>query len=158
MNDKVIWNYLLGKINNPYGVAGLMGNLYAESGLNPRNLQGSYESKLGYSDDSYTEAVDSGRYSAYDFAHDKAGYGLAQWMYWSRKEKLYNFAKDRSSSIGDLSTQLDYLWSELQDYPDVIDALRNAKTVRQASDVVLTRNERPTNQGDAVKQKRAGYG
>lgn len=37
-------------IKNPYGVAGLMGNLYAESALSPINLQNSYEKKLGYTD------------------------------------------------------------------------------------------------------------
>lgn len=34
-NEQKIWNYLKSKLNNDYGVAGLMGNLYAESGLNP---------------------------------------------------------------------------------------------------------------------------
>ena len=32
---KKIWDYLIGKIGNEYGVAGLVGNLYAESGLFP---------------------------------------------------------------------------------------------------------------------------
>ena len=31
--EKTIWLYLIGKIGNAFGVAGLMGNLYAESGL-----------------------------------------------------------------------------------------------------------------------------
>ena len=35
---------------NAYAIAGLMGNLYAESALNPRNLQNSYEKKLNMSD------------------------------------------------------------------------------------------------------------
>ena len=56
---RYIWHFLLGHIQNPYGVAGLMGNLRDESGLNPRNLQNSYEKKLGFTDDSYTTAVDS---------------------------------------------------------------------------------------------------
>ena len=33
MNESQIADFLLSKIGNPYGVAGLMGNLYAESGL-----------------------------------------------------------------------------------------------------------------------------
>lgn len=51
-----IWNHLKGWILNDYGVAALMGNLYAESGLNPRNLQNSYEKRLDYTDDTYTAA------------------------------------------------------------------------------------------------------
>ena len=77
-------------INNPYGVAGLMGNLFVESALSPINLQGTYEKKLGYTDVTYTEAVDNGTYT--NFAKDSAGYGLAQWTYKTRKATLLKFA------------------------------------------------------------------
>lgn len=75
-NEEKIWNYLVGKGLSAEGAAGLMGNLYAESGLNPQNLQNTYEKKLGYTDATYTAAVDSGKYQ--NFVHDSAGYGLAQ--------------------------------------------------------------------------------
>ena len=81
-NEKAIWDYLYGKIGNAYGVAGLMGNLYAESALRPNNLQNTYEKKLGLSDTQYTAKVDDGSYT--NFVKDSAGYGLAQWTYWSR--------------------------------------------------------------------------
>lgn len=63
-NEEIIWNFLLGKIGNEYGVAGMMGNLYAESGLRPDNLQNAYEKRLGYTDASYTAAVDNGTYKS----------------------------------------------------------------------------------------------
>ena len=157
-NDKMIWDFLLEKIGNPCGVAGLMGNLYAESGLKPRNLQNTYERKLGMTDDEYTKAVDSGKYSARSFINDRAGYGLAQWTYHARKEKLLNFAKNRKASIGDLEMQLEYLWKELQGYKGVLKAICEAKSVRKASDAVLTQYERPANQSEAVKKKRASFG
>ena len=34
-NEEKIWNYLKGAGLNDFGTAGLMGNLYAESGLIP---------------------------------------------------------------------------------------------------------------------------
>ena len=43
MNEQVIHDYFRAKGLNEYGIAGLMGNLFAESGLNPKNLQNSYE-------------------------------------------------------------------------------------------------------------------
>ena len=49
-NEEKIWNYLYEKIGNSYGVSGLMGNLYAESGLNPANLENTKSKKLGLSD------------------------------------------------------------------------------------------------------------
>lgn len=109
--ERTIWNYFCCKGFSPAGVAGLMGNLYAESGLNPINLQNTYEKRLGLTDAEYTAAVDSGSYS--NFVRDSAGYGLAQWTYWSRKE---------------------------------------------ASDIVLTKYERPADMSNAVKVKRASFG
>lgn len=156
MNEKTIWNYLIAKIGNPYGVAGLMGNLYAESALNPTNLQGSYEKKLGMTDEGYTAGVDNGRYT--NFVHDSAGYGLAQWTYWSRKQALLTYAREQGKSIGDLDMQLGFLWKEIQTYKGVMSVLTGAKTVKEASDKVLTGYEKPANQGDSVKQKRASYG
>ena len=99
-NEERIWNYLIGKGMSSAGAAGLMGNLYAESALNPKNLQNTSEKKLGYTDDSYTAAVDNGSYS--NFVRDSAGYGLAQWTYWSRKQNMLEFARAAGKSVGDL--------------------------------------------------------
>lgn len=157
-DESRIWSVLLGLTGgNAYGAAGLMGNLYAESALNPKNLQQSFEKKLGYTDDSYTEAVDSGRYQG--FVRDGAGYGLAQWTWWSRKEALLSWARDYKTSVGDLDTQLDFLIWELRAlYDDVLAALKCAKSVQEASDAVLTGYERPKDQSEKAKAKRAGYG
>ena len=155
-NEQKIWNYLIAKGLSEAGAAGLMGNLYAESGLRPTNLQNTYEKKLGYADASYTTAVDDGSYT--NFVKDAAGYGLAQWTYWSRKQNLLNFAKKAGKSIGDLEMQLDFLWSELQGYPAVISALKTATNVKAASDGVLVNFERPANQSNTAKSRRASYG
>ena len=104
LNDQFIWDFLKKEGFNDYGVAGLMGNLYAESGLLPNNLQNTFNSKLGLSDEEYTKRVDNGTYT--NFVHDSAGYGLAQWTYYSRKQNLLNFAKSKRKSIGDLEIQL----------------------------------------------------
>ena len=152
-NGQIIWNYFMGKINNEFGVAGLMGNLQAESGLNPMNLQNSYEKSLGYNDISYTMAVDGGTYT--NFVQDKAGYGLAQWTYWSRKQNMYNFLKGQNKSIGDLNGQLDFLYQELSTgYKSVLNGLINAKSVKEASDLVLLQFEKPKDQSENAKNKR----
>lgn len=156
-NEQRIWNYLKSKGLNDFGVAGLMGNLYAESALNPKNLQQTFEKKLGYTDATYTESVDNGTYT--NFVRDSAGYGLAQWTYWSRKQNLLNFAQAAGKSIGDLDMQLDFLWKELNDgYRGVLDLLRNATSVLEASNEILFKFERPANQGISVQEKRASYG
>lgn len=155
--EKTIWDFLMKKIGNPYGVAGLMGNLYAESALQPNNLQNTYEKKLGYTDASYTAAVDNGSYT--NFVRDSAGYGLAQWTYWSRKENLLKYAQSKKKSIGDLTMQLEFLYKELSEsYKSVLNTLKNAKNIRVASDAVLTKFERPANQSESVQVKRTTYG
>lgn len=156
-NEQKIWNYLKKKGLNDFGVAGCMGNLYAESALKPNNLQNTYEKKLGYTDDEYVAAVDSGKYT--NFVKDSAGFGLAQWTYWSRKQNLLDFAKKNSKSIGDLEMQLDFLWEELsKSYKSVLNVLKNATSVLEASNEVLTKFERPANMGASVQSKRASYG
>ena len=157
MNELTIHDYFKAKGLNEYAISGLMGNLFAESGLNPRNLQDSFESALGMNDNAYVIAVDNGSYT--NFVRDKAGFGLAQWTYWSRKQALLDFAKAAGKSIGDLLMQLDFLWKELSEsYPDVLAALRSATSIHEASNVVLLQFERPANMGADVQAKRARYG
>lgn len=156
-NEEKIWNFLTGKGLSAHGAAGLMGNLYAESALNPMNLQNTYEKSLGYTDATYTAAVDSGKYS--NFVHDAAGYGLAQWTYYTRKEALLQYARSAGASIGDLETQLGFLFKELSSgYASLLATLKSATSVRTASDAVLTIYERPADMSERVKAQRAGFG
>lgn len=156
-NEQKIWNYLKAKGLNDFGVAGLMGNLYAESVLEPKNLQNTYERSLGYTDTSYTEAVDNGSYT--NFVNDCAGYGLAQWTYWSRKQNLLDFARSQGKSIGDLEMQLDFLMKELSEsYASVLQTLKTATSIFDAAKVVVLQYECPLLRGTDVQQKRAAYG
>lgn len=156
-NEEKIWNFLKSKIPNNYGVAGLMGNLYAESALNPQNLQNTFETKLGYTDAGYTAAVDNGSYT--NFVKDSAGYGLAQWTYWTRKQNMLAYHKAAGKSIGDLETQLNFLIKELtENFGSVFSALKTATSARDASDYVLIHFEAPKDQSVSVQVKRAGYG
>ena len=156
-NEEKIWNYLKGAGLNDFGTAGLMGNLYAESGLIPNNVENLYEKRLGVTDASYTAAVDSGKYQF--FATDKAGYGLAQWTYCSRKAELLDYAQCCRKSIGDLEMQLDFLMKELREgYKAVLAVLKTAGSVRAASDAVLLKFERPADQSEAAQARRAAFG
>ena len=154
--EKSIWDTLIAFIGNAYGVAGLMGNLYAESALNPKNLQNNGNKALGMTDDEFTAAMDAGAYD--NFVNDGYGYGLAQWTYHSRKVALLAYVQERGVSVGDLAAQLGFLCKELEGYSSVLKTLKAAKTVREASDVVLKQYERPADQGESVQKKRAEYG
>lgn len=155
-DSEIIWNFFRGKGFNEFATAGLMGNLKAESGLKPTNLQNSYEKKLGLMDEEYTSCVDIGTYS--NFVKDAAGYGLAQWTYWTRKEALKKYADSVGASIGNLEMQLEFLWQELSTkYKGVLNVLMKTASIQEASDVVLTQFEKPADQSVSVKAKRAEY-
>ena len=154
-NAELIWKFLKQNGFNDYGAAGLMGNLHAESALNPLNLQNTHERKLGMTDTEYTAAVDSGKYT--DFVHDGAGYGIMQLTYWSRKQAYLNYVKTRGKSIGDLGAQLEFMIQELNQY-GLLNKLKQATSVESASTLVLLQYERPADQSATAKQRRAGYG
>lgn len=156
-NEQKIWNYLKSNGLNNYGAAGLMGNLFAESGLISNNLQDIYNQKLGLSDEEYTNKVNDGTYT--NFIKDSAGYGLAQWTWHSRKKNLLNYAKSKGKSIGDLDMQLEFLIQELiSSYATVLATLKTASSVQEASNIVLTKFECPADQSAATQAKRASYG
>lgn len=151
-DPKGLWNGLIAFIGNPFGVAGLMGNIYAESGLVPNNLQNSGNTKTGMTDAEYTAAVDSGKYT--NFVKDCHGFGLCQWTYWTRKQALLDFAKAQKASIGNQAMQIAFIKKELSEgYSAVLNTLKNAKSVREASDVVLCKFERPADQSAKVQER-----
>lgn len=156
-NAEKIWNFFLDEGFSIYGIAALMGNLSAESGLDPKNLQNSCEKRLNYTDAEYTAAVDNGTYK--NFTYDGAGYGLPQFTFPSRKEAFYKYAKAAGKSIGDLETQLLFMVEEMKkDFKSVYSALKTASDVKTTSDLVLKKYEAPKDRSDAVKRKRAEYG
>lgn len=168
-HEEQIWNFLKADIGNDYGAAGLMGNLYAESGLNPKNLENLCEKRLKeagkpyFTDDTYTAAVDSGKIDRAEFLNPlpgkQYGYGLYQLTSAGRKAGLYDLAKSKGVSIGDLETQLEYMCKELRSsYKSVMSVLKNAASVKEASDIVLTKFENPKDKSDSVKNRRASYG
>lgn len=157
MTEQQMFEFLKKQGFSDAGAAGAMGNMFAESGLKPNNLQNSFEKKLGHTDISYTKAVDNGTYA--NFPKDGAGYGLCQWTYSTRKAALLAFAKAEKASIGDAEMQLRFFVKELKEsFSGVLSVLKTATTVREASDAMLLKFERPADQSEKVQKARAAYG
>ena len=154
MNEKVIWDCLLTKIENEFGVAAIMGNLMAESSLNPRNATNL--KKTGYTTvDQYIIASDDG---VHDFAHDGVAFGLVQWCYWSRKQGLLEYAKKTGRSVGHLQMQLEYLVKEMsENYKTAWKTVQSTNSIRTASDIVMLKYEKPASTSEVAKKKRAYY-
>ena len=150
MNEKVIWDFLFAKTGNAYGTAAIMGNLMAESSLNPLCATGKNKTA------NYAKDADNGDV---DFVHDGVAFGLVQWCFYARKGGFYAYAKEKGKSVGDLQTQLEYLVKEMsQSYKSVWSAVVNAKNIRSASDPIMLKYENPATTTETAKQKRANYG
>lgn len=111
--EEKVWFALTGAGYSEYSAAGAMGNFKQESGFKSNNLQNSYESSLGMTDEAYTTAVNNGTYK--NFVHDSAGYGLAQWTFWSLKQGLYNYTKSKGVGIDDEDAQIGYLLKSIKE-------------------------------------------
>lgn len=154
--DGETWDFLKNAGLNDYAAAAAMGHFFAESGMKANNLQNIFNERLGMTDEAYTDAVDNGNYT--NFIYDGAGYGLVQWTYWSRKQALLEYAANKGKSIGNMRMQLEFFWKEIQAYDSVMEVLRSASSVLEASNAILHEYERPADQSEAVEKKRAEYG
>lgn len=81
--EEQIWSFFNSKGLSDSAVAGIMGNLKLESRLDPSALNKS-----------------------------SGAYGLAQWL-GSRKKALQNYARSVGKNVNDITTQLEFLWKEL---------------------------------------------
>ena len=155
LSEKQIYAFFKSVGMTDAGASGMMGNMYAESGLKSHNLQNSYEISLGMTDMEYTKKVDAGVYKK--FKKDAAGYGLCQWTYHTRKAKLLKYAKSKRKSISDTKMQLQFLIKELKrDYSEVWKTLTTSKSLKTCSDSVLLKFEKPA-AGAAASPLRLSY-
>lgn len=93
-----IWNLFVatGELTE-VAIAGIMGNMYAESNLQPRIVQGG----------TYTDEI---------IVDGKTGYGLCQWTSEGRQKALKDFAKQMNKSSGDAEVQVQFCLHEMRSY------------------------------------------
>ena len=135
-------------------VFGILGNIKAESNCRGDNLQNSYEKKLGFTDETYTAAIDNGSYTVEQFKNDHAGYGLCQWTFWSRKQGLYDYWKEYypDRSISYIPMQVAFLYNEISTALE--NKLLNAQTVEETARIFMLDFEKPANQSEENIQRR----
>ena len=154
----LIWNGLKSFIGNDIGVAGLIGNFYAESNLVPFIKQGNVP--VGQVSIEYSKNVVSGAISEHDFVHAGSGYGLAQWTYYTRRQTLYDLWKSGGyDSIGNTDLGIAHAKFELEGgYIRTLNVLKTTTDIRTASDYALHNYEQPADQGEISQKIRATYG
>lgn len=157
INDyaKIAYPYYISQGMTPQGAVGLMGNQYYESDgfvagrVEYLCLQRLKENGENYTQQSYVDAVNSGKISKAKFlnplSHKVYGFGLCQWTTpYPRKSELYDRTVGKGLSIADEQAQLEYTVYELKTrYPSVWKILTTTKSIKTASDTVLRDFEVP---------------
>ena len=122
----------------PIAACAMGGNMYCESTLHSNIAQ---RGMTSLSDAEYTAAADAG---TIDFVHDAVGYGLCQWTYYTRKQKLLEYARAYGTSVGDETMQVKFCLEELRtEYPSLWAYLKTAQTLYEAAARICKEYERP---------------
>lgn len=144
-NAAVVWNVLTSKGLSSKQAAGMLGNLQAESGIEPAREQNSA----------------SGSITKHMKLDGVTGYGIAQWTSSSRQDGLHAaMVAAGKNDDTDINVQANYLWHELSTgyYKSmVLDPLRKTTTVRAAAVLILLKFEAPEDQGSGVQDDRTGF-
>lgn len=117
-NAEKILRFLVGKGLTLVQAAGIIGNWQEESGLDPHSVE------------PFPTTTDDPNYRP----TPGVGFGLAQWTYYSRQDKMYAYHQETGRSMVDLSFQLDWFWKEFnEDYTGGVVTLKEQTTVSDAA-------------------------
>ena len=109
-NEKIAFEYFVGKGLSETQAAAIVGNLQQESTVNPHSVQ-----------------------------QGGPGRGIAQWSVGARwnvttDDNLASFAKNEGASPLSLETQLGFIWYELENFPRYgLSSLQDARTITAAT-------------------------
>ncbi len=152
MSKATIWAKLKLAGLSDVAVAGIMGNMEAESNCEACRVQGDFTATRTIS------KVYAEKFNTYpsDCFFDAKGFGLCQWTYHTRKEDLYQYCHDRGVGVEDEAAQVEFFLHEIKrDYPAAYGRVQAAQDIRTAAGIICTEYERPAvNNIDA----RAKYG
>ena len=147
MSEQSIYQALRNGGLSAAGACGMMGNMYAESGMRSNNVQ----DNCMVSDYDYTYNVDNGMTTRWQFMSDSYGYGLCQWTSSDRKDGLYMLAKEKGVSISDEAMQCEFCLYELKNYKDLYKFLCTTDDIAKAAERVCAEFERPAVNNFAVR-------
>lgn len=138
----------------PIAACAMGGNMMCESNMTANIVQ------LGMTtltDAQYTAAADAG---TINFTYDAIGYGLCQWTYYARKQRLMEYAKSMGASVGDETMQVNFCLAELRgEYPALWEYLKAAQDLYGAAARICKEYERPAvnNIADRANEGNALY-
>ncbi len=140
-NAERVFKFFLSVGYKPEWAAGIVGNMIAESGVEPQRLQGTASGTI-------TPAAQA--------RGSSLGWGLVQWT--PAKKIIDSVGVDKADDMG---VQLDFLYKQLEgqvsEYNEKAagDQLKQTTTVEDAAKIFMTEYERPKDQSASAQEKRA---
>ena len=124
-NKRIVFDLLTKKYKySSVGAAAIVGNLIAESGVNPKRSEGS---KLPKNEPT-----------------PNLGYGIAQWTFPSRQKNLMTFAKRKNLPVSNLSVQVEFMLKELNSLKGLNRRLKTGQeTIAQLTTEFCNEYEKP---------------
>ena len=154
MSKQTIWTFF--KTHTPLSdeaIAGIMGNMEAESNCEACRVQGDFTSDRRTSKQ-YAANVNSGALP--NWHTDAKGWGLCQWTFYTRKANLRSTCQSYGVGIEDETAQLNFFLAEMQmEYVNTWRNLLNCHSIYDAASLVCCDYERPAVNNIAA---RADYG
>lgn len=140
-NQQKAFNFFVGKGLTPQQAAGIIGNLMGESGtgISPKAQQDG---------------------SKDPFPKNGVGFGIAQWTFSSRQDRLVAFADKAGLPVTDFGVQLEFVWHELdKGFGSLLERLKASTDVHTAVLLILQEYEGPADHetGGPNDKKRTNY-
>ncbi len=142
MSKQTIWNYLKTHTSlSDEAIAGIMGNMEAESNCEACRVQGDFTSDRRVSKQ-YAQQVNSGMLP--NWHTDEKGWGLCQWTFFSRKANLRSTCQSYGVGIEDESAQLAFMLAEMQmEFGNMWNRLLATHDIAEAAGLMCREYERP---------------
>ena len=144
MSKQTIWNYLKQHTDLPeVSIAGIMGNMEAESNCESCRLQGDFSTDRSASK-TYANAINTGAKSVDAASKDGQGFGLCQWTFPSRKVNMINSCRSQGKGVEDEEAQLTFMLAEMQmEFSNMWSRLLSCATIADAAGLMCREYERP---------------
>lgn len=134
-NAEKIWIFLICKDLTPPQVAGIMGNLKAESSYNPKRVEGGHmQGSKWVNSPPYQFPAEMDTIPPNVGPQGQPGYGIAQWTSPGRKKGLADKANVIGKPASDLGVQLEFMFEEATNRGD----MTKLKLSNSASDAAFT--------------------
>ena len=142
MSKQTIWNYLKTHTSlSDEAIAGIMGNMEAESNCEACRVQGDFTSDRRVSKQ-YAQQVNSGMLP--NWHTDSKGWGLCQWTFYSRKDNLRKTCQSYGVGIEDENAQLAFMLAEMQmEFGNMWNRLLITHDIAEAAALMCREYERP---------------